>query len=212
MRGPAITSAEQTPHLDVLRERRVRRPDLRLGVRPVAVDDGIAAAHSKAVCEVALVPLPAHGDPIVLELGAGAGATSAVVQRRLGGRGQHLAVEVNPRLAAVLAHRLPSVEVICDEVIDALADLDARGVQVDLVFSTLPLSLTEDCGFLGAAGALLAPTGALTQVQHSWARLLPRARAAEAALHEAFEEVVVSRTVWRNAPPATVTIARRPRR
>ncbi len=166
---------------------------------------------SSAACEVALAPLPAHGDPVVLELGAGAGATSAIVQRRLAGRGRHLAVEVNPRLAAVLARRFPAVEVICDEAVDALADLAARGTRVDLVFSTLPLSLAEDCAFLAAAGALLTPTGALTQVQHSWARVLPWARAAERALHEAFEEVVVSRTVWRNAPPATVTIARRPR-
>jgi phospholipid N-methyltransferase len=166
---------------------------------------------SSTACDVALAPLPEHGDPVVLELGAGAGATSAVVQRRLGARGRHLAVEVNPRLAAVLARRFPAVEVICDEAVDALADLDARGTRVDLVFSTLPLSLAEDRGFLTAAGALLAPGGALSQVQHSWARLLPWAREAEQALHEAFEEVVVSRTVWRNAPPATVTIARRPR-
>ncbi len=167
---------------------------------------------SGAACDVALAPLPARGDPVVLELGAGAGATSAIVQHRLAGRGRHLAVEVNPRLAAVLAQRFPAVEVVCAEAVVALADLATRETRVDLVFSTLPLSLAEDRGFVAAAAALLTPGGALTQVQHSWARLLPWARAAEQALHEVFEEVVVSRTVWRNAPPATVTIARRPRR
>ncbi|MFC5062894.1 class I SAM-dependent methyltransferase [Actinomycetospora atypica] len=166
---------------------------------------------SATACEVALEPLPDRGDPVVLELGAGAGATSAVVQRRLAGRGRHIAVELNPRLASVLSLRHPGVEVVCDEAVDAMADLAARGVTVDLVFSTLPISLAEDRSFLVAAGRLLSPGGALSQVQHSWTRVLPWAKAAERALAEAFEEVVVSRTIWRNAPPATITIARRPR-
>jgi phosphatidylethanolamine/phosphatidyl-N-methylethanolamine N-methyltransferase len=167
---------------------------------------------STTACEVALDPLPDGGDPVVLELGAGAGATSAIVQRRLAGRGRHIAVEMNPRLASVLSRRHPDVEVVCDEAVDAMADLAARGTTVDLVFSTLPISLAEDRSFLVAAGRLLTPGGALSQVQHSWTRVLPWAKAAERALAEAFEEVVVSRTIWRNAPPATVTTARRPRR
>ncbi|WP_018333759.1 class I SAM-dependent methyltransferase [Actinomycetospora chiangmaiensis] len=166
---------------------------------------------SSAACEVALSPLPAHGDPVVLELGAGAGATSSVVARRLDGRGRHIAVEVNPRLASALSRRHPDVEVMCDEAVSAMAELAASGTSVDLVFSTLPISLAEDRSFLVAAGALLTPTGALSQVQHSWTRPLPWAKAAERALGDAFEEVVVSRTIWRNVPPATVTIARRPR-
>jgi phosphatidylethanolamine/phosphatidyl-N-methylethanolamine N-methyltransferase len=166
---------------------------------------------STTACEVALGPLPAHGHPVVLELGAGAGATSAIVQRRLGGRGRHVAVEVNPRLASVLSQRHPGVEVVCDDAVSAMADLAERGTTVDLVFSTLPISLAEDRSFLVAAGKLLAPTGALSQVQHSWTRVLPWAKAAERALADAFEEVVVSSTIWRNAPPATITIARRPR-
>lgn len=166
---------------------------------------------SPTACDVALAPLPTRGDPVVLELGAGAGATSGIVQRRLAGRGHHIAVELNPRLASVLSRRHPDVEVVCDGAVDAMAELAARGTTVDLVFSTLPISLAEDRSFLVAAGRLLTPGGALSQVQHSWTRVLPWARAAERALAEAFEEVVVSRTVWRNAPPATVTIARRPR-
>ena len=66
--------------------------------------------------------------------------------------------------------------------------------------------------FLAAAATLLTPTGALSQVQHTWARSLPSAREAERALAEAFDEVVVSGTIWRNLPPATVTVARRPAR
>ena len=166
---------------------------------------------STTACEVALDPLPDRGDPVVLELGAGAGATSAIVQRRLGGRGRHIAVERNPRLASVLSRRHPDVEVVCDEAVDVMADLAARGTTVDLVFSTLPISLVDDRSFLVAAGRLLTAGGALSQVQHSWTRVLPWAKAAERALAEAFEDVVVSPTIWRNAPPATVTIARRPR-
>jgi phosphatidylethanolamine/phosphatidyl-N-methylethanolamine N-methyltransferase len=101
--------------------------------------------------------------------------------------------------------------VVCEAAVRAMAELAAHGTRIDLVFSTLPISLADDRSFLAAAGALLTPTGALSQVQHSWARLLPWARTAERALAEAFEEVTVSGIVWRNMPPATVTLARRPR-
>jgi phosphatidylethanolamine/phosphatidyl-N-methylethanolamine N-methyltransferase len=51
----------------------------------------------------------------------------------------------------------------------------------------------------------------VTQLAHAWIRFFPTAKQVQRNLEANFEEVVVSRTVWLNAPPAVVYVARRPR-
>jgi phosphatidylethanolamine/phosphatidyl-N-methylethanolamine N-methyltransferase len=168
---------------------------------------------SAALSALALAPLPEAGDPVVLELGAGHGATTTAVQRRLGGRGRHIAVENNPRLAKVLREAHPHVEVHCEDAHDTVRRLASEGVRIDLVYSTLPWSATSppDTTIFAALAPMLTTAGAVSQVQHSWVRPLPVARQVRRNLETHFEEVVVSRTVWRNTPPAVVFVARRPR-
>jgi phospholipid N-methyltransferase len=95
----------------------------------------------------------------------------------------------------------------------AVADLLAQGVRSDLTVSGLPWLLTspKETTIFPALGRLAAPGGAVTQLAHAWIRFFPAAKQVQRNLEAAFEEVVVSRTVWRNAPPAVVYVARRPR-
>ena len=81
---------------------------------------GIAAVmpSSAAMAGVLSVSIPESGEPVVVELGAGTGACTGVIQHRLGGRGRHIAIEVNPTLAELLAKRCPNVEVVCGEAED----------------------------------------------------------------------------------------------
>lgn len=60
-----------------------------------------------------MAPIPEHGEPVEVELGPGTETFTSVIQQRLGGRGRHLAIELNERLAARLARRFPKVEVLC---------------------------------------------------------------------------------------------------
>ena len=90
------------------------------------------------LCRQAAAPLPETGDPVVLDLGAGTGQVTDVIQERLGGRGRHIAVEFNPRMAAVLQERHPKVEVICDDANAVVERLLAEGVRTDLTVSGLP--------------------------------------------------------------------------
>ncbi len=168
---------------------------------------------SAALSRVALAPLPERGNPVVLELGAGSGPTTRAVQHRLGGRGRHIAVENNPRLAEMLRRDQPHVEVLCEDAHDTVRRLAAEGVRIDLVFCALPWSLTAppETTIFASLAPLLTPTGAVSQVQHSWVRPLSVARRVRRNLATYFEEVTASRTVWRNVPPAVVYIARRPR-
>jgi phosphatidylethanolamine/phosphatidyl-N-methylethanolamine N-methyltransferase len=165
------------------------------------------------LCRQAIAPLPEHGDPVVVDLGAGTGQVTELLVERLAGRGRHIAVEFNPRMAEVLQRRFPSVEVICADAHAAVADLLAQGVRSDLTVSGLPWLVTspKESTIFPALGRLAAPNGAVTQLAHAWIRFFPAAKQVQRNLEASFEEVVVSRTVWRNAPPAVVYVARRPR-
>ncbi|MGH4022890.1 MAG: hypothetical protein ACRDT0_27390 [Pseudonocardiaceae bacterium] len=64
---------------------------------------------------------------------------------------------------------------------------------------------------VGLLAGSMAPGGALTQLGYAATRWAPPARRQLGELRSSFEEVTITRTVWRNLPPAVVYLARRPR-
>lgn len=59
-----------------------------------------------------IVASPAGGDQVVVELGPGTGVFTEAIQHRLVGRGRHLAIELNPAMAAYVSRRCPGVDVV----------------------------------------------------------------------------------------------------
>lgn len=181
------------------------------------LDTASVVPSSAALCRELTAPVPESGDPVVVELGPGTGVVTAVVQQRLGRRGRHLAVELNPRFADALSRRFPAVEVLCADA-RALPELLARrGLCADVVLSGLPWAAFQQGDGDGpdlpaVLAATMAPGGALTQIGYAVTRRARPARRQLADLRAAFEEVTTSRTVWSNVPPAVVHVARRPRR
>lgn len=173
------------------------------------------APSSAALAAAMTVPVPATGEPVVVELGPGTGAFTAAIARRTGGRGRHIAVERHPGWAELLEQRHPGVEVVTGDVRDLAAILRDRGVTaVDAVVSGLPwVAYASGPGnrpLHSVITDVLAPTGVLTQFAYSPTRWTPPARRQLADLRAHFAEVVISRTVWRNLPPAVVYQARQP--
>jgi phospholipid N-methyltransferase len=157
--------------------------------------------------------LPAQGDPVVVELGPGTGAFTGLIRERLAGRGRQLAVELNPRMADRLRRRFPGVEVVTAGADDLPALLAERGLPAaDLLVSGLPWTVYfgGERPLVKTLASALTPTGTLAQFSYAWTAWTPPARRQRAQLRAAFEEVLLSRTVWRNAPPAFVCLARRP--
>ncbi len=170
-------------------------------------------ASSDALVAAMLAPLPPAGDPVVVELGAGTGRVTDALAARLGGRGRHIAVELNPVLASRLARRHPGVTVLPGNAGDLPALLRGLGVgRVDVVSSLLPWVAYANAPIPAMAASVLAPGGLLTQVSLLPTAWMPPARRQLRDLRAAFDEVTVGGPVWGNLPPARVLVARRPRR
>ncbi|MGY0017680.1 class I SAM-dependent methyltransferase [Streptomyces sp. cg35] len=176
---------------------------------------GAVAPSSRRLATEVAVPVPESGDPVVVELGPGTGAFTAVIQELLGGRGHHLAVEINPRLAASLAARYPRVRVLNAEASALPRLLEECGLgPADVVISGLPwatLPRPVQRTTLDSVRQALAPQGAFTTFGYVHATRLASARRFRRMLGSSFEEVVPGRTVWGNVPPAFVYHTRRPR-
>ncbi|SDM49693.1 class I SAM-dependent methyltransferase [Nonomuraea jiangxiensis] len=160
-----------------------------------------------------VVGVPERGEPVVVELGAGTGAFTSAIQRRLDGRGRHVVVELNDRFAAEIARTYPSVEVVCADATrlpDLLAGLGVG--PVDAVVSGLPwVAYAGQPPLIESVARVLSPAGVYTQFAYNWTRWAAPARRLVGGLRTEFEEVVTTMTVWRNLPPAVVYVARRPR-
>jgi phospholipid N-methyltransferase len=164
----------------------------------------------------ALAPLPDTGEPVVVELGPGTGAFTDAIQERLGGRGYHLAVEVDPAFAAVLHRRHPRVDVAIADAAQLPELLAIRGVPAaDVVVSGLPWAAfapQRSARVLAAVASAMTAWAALTTFAYAHTRWAPPARRLHTELARTFEELVLGRTVWANLPPAFMYHARRPRR
>ncbi|MEV0972109.1 class I SAM-dependent methyltransferase [Microtetraspora glauca] len=173
---------------------------------------GAVAPSGRTLAELVTAPVPRDGDPVVVELGPGTGAFTAAIQQRLDGRGRHVAVEVNERFARRLAARYPQVDVVVADARELREVLVAR--QANVIVSGLPWAAfaasTQD-DLLAAVTDVLAPHGAFTTFAYTYTRWLPPARRLRQGLGGRFEEVVTSRTVWANLPPALAYFCRRPR-
>ncbi|WP_067472690.1 class I SAM-dependent methyltransferase [Nocardia amamiensis] len=170
---------------------------------------------SARLVERLIAAVPERGEPVVVELGPGTGPATEAIQRKLTGRGRHIAIELNGRLAAHLVQRFPRADIVTDSAWELPRILADRGLRTaDVVVSSLPWSaFTGPHGhtLIAKIASILPESGVYTQFTYTFTRWAPPSRHRLAQLHGAFEEVVASRTVYRNLPPALVYSARRPR-
>jgi phospholipid N-methyltransferase len=152
---------------------------------------------------------------VVVELGPGTGAVSAVIAERMPKGGRHLAVELDPTMVAYLEATRPGLEVIHGNAAHLRTLLAERDIErVDAIICGLPWALFDDATqaeLLAGISAAVGPTGAFTTFAYLHGMTLTAARRFRASLRATFDEVLISSTVWRNLPPAFVYVCRRPR-
>ncbi len=183
-------------------------------VRSPATVGAVAPSSTHLAARLAAV-IPRVGEPVVVELGPGTGSVTTAIEYRLGGRGRHVAVEIDPVLADYLRAEHPSVEVLVGDAVDVeRLFAQYRVPPVDAVVSGLPWSLIgpdAQRAIVEATARSLAPSGCFTTFAYLHALSTSRARQFRALLGEVFDEVLTTRTVWWNLPPAVTYVCRRPR-
>ncbi|PWK36042.1 class I SAM-dependent methyltransferase [Actinoplanes xinjiangensis] len=156
--------------------------------------------------------VPETGDPLVVELGPGTGPFTSEIQKRLRGRGRHVAVELNERFAVRLQRRYPELDVAVGDAVQLRQILDERGLgYADVIVSGLPHGLFNHSlqrRFMEAFQTCLAPDGRLTAYAYAHAVWSPPARHFHQLVHTGFAEVVTGRIHWTYFPPAYVYTAR----
>lgn len=183
-------------------------------LRSPATVGALAPSSSHLAARLATV-VPRIGAPIVVELGPGTGSVTTAIEYRLGGRGRHLAVEIDPVLADYLRAEHAKVDVLVGDAVELERLLAEHQVMaVDAVVSSLPWSLIDpdaQRAIVNATARSLAPSGCFTTFAYLHALSMSRARQFRALLGEVFDEVLTTRTVWWNLPPAVTYACRRPR-
>lgn len=149
----------------------------------------------------------------MVELGPGTGVVSTAIAHRLPAEGRQLGVEIDPRLVAYLHRTRPELEVIHGDAVNLRELLAGRGIErVDAVISGLPWALLGDGRqerILAEISALLDADGVFTTFAYLHALPSRGARGFRQLLRSRFEEVLPTRSVWRNAPPAITYVCRR---
>ncbi|WP_028926338.1 class I SAM-dependent methyltransferase [Pseudonocardia acaciae] len=174
---------------------------------------GAVAPSTRGLGEQLAAIVPQRGTPTVVELGPGTGPVSAIIRQRMPSGGRQLAVEIDMNMVDYLRRRHPWLTVLPGDAaaLDTLlADADVR--RVDAVVSGLPWSifpLPRQERMLGSICQVLNPGGAFTTFGYLHARRMSGARRFHELLERRFEEVVVTRAVWSNLPPALVYVCRR---
>lgn len=166
----------------------------------------------------AVIPPTGHvsAAPVVVEVGAGTGELTPTIVARAGENARVIAVERDPDLAGILRDRGLGVDVIAADAGTLPELLAERGLPgVDAVISALPwalLSPPEQRRMLEVFHDSLHPTGVFTTLAYSCGLWMPSAINFRKAMSALFDEVLPTRTVWFNAPPAMTYVCRRPRR
>jgi phospholipid N-methyltransferase len=176
---------------------------------------GAVVPSSERLATVLASVVSTVGSPVVVELGPGTGAVSAVIAERLPAGARHLAVELDADMVAYLRRTRPELEVVHGDARGLGRLLVEHGVhRVDAVICGLPWALFDDATqaeILAEISRVIGSTGAFTTFAYLHGMALGAARRFRLTLRETFEEVLVSATVWRNVPPAFVYVCRRPR-
>jgi phosphatidylethanolamine/phosphatidyl-N-methylethanolamine N-methyltransferase len=186
---------------------------LAAALRNPATVGAVAPSSSHLAIRLAAV-VPRVGEPVVVELGPGTGSVTAAIEHRLAGRGRHVVVEIDVVLAKYLRAEYPGVEVLVGDAAKLEQLLaECQVTAADAVISGLPWSLIDvgaQSTIIDATARSLRPGGSFTTFAYVHVLSTNRARQFRALLGEVFDEVLTTRTVWWNLPPAVTYVCRRP--
>lgn len=175
---------------------------------------GAIAPSSFSLGDRLATVVPRKDDAVIVELGAGTGVVTAMIDIRRSPKSTFLAFERNPALAREVMRQAPRAQVISDDARNLREHLAKHHLAtVNAVVCGLPwanFSATEQGELLDAITDVLDTGGVFTTFAYLHALALPQARRFRDTLTTRFDEVLPTRTVFRNIPPAITYVCRAP--
>lgn len=174
---------------------------------------GAVAPSSRHLATRVVGAIDWSGVRAVLEYGPGTGVVTEYIVANINSSTKFLAIELNPRFAAMLRQRFPHVSVCQDSVanVKSLCERE-RLEQADAIVSGLPWASFSDqdqTTYLDAIMSVLKPGGQFVTFGYLQGQWLPAGQRFKKKLHQYFSVVEQSRPVWANFPPAFVYRCRR---
>jgi phospholipid N-methyltransferase len=174
---------------------------------------GAIAPSSQALAAMMTEDMGLEEAQTVVELGPGTGVFTRAICERVPPEALVMAVEIDPRMAALLRPRFPRARIVNDSAERLDEHLAAAGrKEADAILSGLPwVSFPADLQsrLLAAVVSALRPGGRFATFAYSHAAWLPPGRRFRKLLDDRFAAVETTRVVWPNLPPAFVYRCRR---
>ena len=149
----------------------------------------------------------------VVELGPGTGVFTEKILEKKNPEALFFAIEINPEFYEATKSRCPSATVYKDSAENMRKYLEQHGKDsCDCIISSLPWAVfdhgTQD-RLLDVIWDVLKPGGKMITFSYSISMMVPNARRFRSILRSKFSNVVKSKTVWSNFPPAFVYSAKK---
>jgi phospholipid N-methyltransferase len=169
---------------------------------------GAVAPSSLYLAEEILQGIGLSEASVIVEYGPGTGVFTQKILAKKNDGARLIAVEKNPKFAAHIRYRFPTIELLEGCVTDLPATLARMRIDhADCVVSGLPwaaFSGEEQVRLLKATESVLRPGGHFVTLAYVHGLVLPEARRFRERLRQQFRIVRTSRVIWRNLPPAFV--------
>ncbi|KPK73797.1 MAG: hypothetical protein AMJ79_14950 [Phycisphaerae bacterium SM23_30] len=169
---------------------------------------GAVAPSSSSLAEKMVRDTIQRGDSVVVEYGPGPGAFTREILKKIDRNTTFLAIEKNPKMAAMFKQIFPSVLLYEDSAENIPRILGEVGEsKVDCIISGLPWA-SFDSGYqerlLQVTLSVLREGGTFATFSYLHSLLLPAGRSFKKKITDHFSRVKRSGTVWSNLPPAFV--------
>ncbi|MEE8349985.1 MAG: methyltransferase domain-containing protein [Acidobacteriota bacterium] len=149
----------------------------------------------------------------VVEFGSGTGVFTEKILERISKDTTAIALEINPAFVEATRRRCPQASVFHDSAVNTAQYLRRAGIeQCDRIICGLPWAcFSQDLQdqLLDTIMEVLAPGGKFLTFAYIHGLLLPSGRRFRRCLSSQFKEIVETRVIWKNLPPAFVYCAER---
>jgi phosphatidylethanolamine/phosphatidyl-N-methylethanolamine N-methyltransferase len=169
---------------------------------------GAVFPSSSALCKKITDGFDWDSARFVVEYGTGTGVVVPQIKRRKHPDCKYFAIEKNPEFCRVLQRKFPDLD-LCEGSVEDVEQYckERHFPHIDIIISGLPWaafpdSLQDRC--MEATMQVLKPGGGFATFAYSQFLFLPAAKRFRKRLNHYFSKVTVTKTVWKNIPPAIV--------